>query len=914
MNINRNKTMAITIAVLLTLSITASMALLPNAAAHTPVWNIPTYAYINVSPNPVGEGQSVLVIMWLDKLFSPETLTSNGYKFHNFELTITAPDGTKIENTFSIIVDSTSAEDYSFTPNQAGTYTLNFTFPGQAFNQYDHPTVDAFGNPEQLINDTYLPSSATTTLTVQQTPVTLIPLPPLPTQYWTRPIYGENPNWSTISSNWLGEGSPVEPSFGSGDINAYSANSPIYLTAAGLNVFPGDAIGPLTSHVMWTKPIQSGGVVGGNNFAIQGDTYFEGSAYINRFTNPIIVDGMLFYQAPLNYNSEAGSPPQISGTFCVNLQTGQQIWESNAVPAGQLSFGYIYDAQDINNKGVVQPILFTSDANTLNFYSPPIVSAFGHPFGTSFWEAFDAFTGNWLFNVTNVPGNGLPETMGPNGEHIRYIATEGADGTWYLAQWNSSRIWNWSNFGFPNVNAALGAVDASDRSMFDWNITLPSTIPSDFQEIAAFAGNMILCENGTMPILSTGESFAEISSSAPYTYFAINLNSTKGAVGSVLWWNTLDAPPGNVTVLLGPADPSTGVFTEAYMETRQWVGYSLYTGQKLWGPTASQAPLDYFGNPITPDVQGQFAYGNLYSMGYSGILYCYNAMSGNLKWTYGNGGEGNSTRATDTPFGDYPTFINAVGDGVIYTVTSEHTVNTPIYKGALTRAINASNGEEIWTLSDYTGEFAAMSYAIADGYATFFNGYDGQIYSVGKGPSATTANAELFGSAVVISGTVMDVSVGTAQPEQAADFPHGVPCTSDASMSQWMSYVYQQQPKPTNFTGVPVEISVLDSNRNNRVIGTTTTNANGFYSLTWIPDIPGNFTVTATFTGTQSYYGSSANTAFFAGPAAATVAPTVTPLSGLASNNTLMYGLIAIAVLIIVGIGALAMIILRKRS
>ena len=34
-----------------------------------------------------------------------------------------------------------------------------------------------------------------------------------------------------------------------------------------------------------------------------------------------------------------------------------------------------------------------------------------------------------------------------------------------------------------------------------------------------------------------------------------------------------------------------------------------------------------------------------------------------------------------------------------------------------------------------------MSYAIADGYATWFNSYDNQIYSVGRGPSATTVEA-----------------------------------------------------------------------------------------------------------------------------------------------------------------------------
>ena len=57
-----------------------------------------------------------------------------------------------------------------------------------------------------------------------------------------------------------------------------------------------------------------------------------------------------------------------------------------------------------------------------------------------------------------------------------------------------------------------------------------------------------------------------------------------------------------------------------------------------------------------------------------------------------------------------------MGNGIIYTVASEHTINTPIYKGALERAVNATTGAEIWTISGYTGEFSAMSYAMADGY------------------------------------------------------------------------------------------------------------------------------------------------------------------------------------------------------
>ena len=88
---------------------------------------------------------------------------------------------------------------------------------------------------------------------------------------------------------------------------------------------------------------------------------------------------------------------------------------------------------------------------------------------------------------------------------------------------------------------------------------------------------------------------------------------------------------------------------------------------------------------------------------------------------------------------------------------------------------------------------------------------------------------------------------------------------------------------PTNVTGVPVTIAVTDSNGNTYNIGTATTNPNGFYSLNWTPQITGNYTVTATFPGTQSYYGSTATAAFYASTSA-TPAPTSTP-TNLASTQ-----------------------------
>jgi hypothetical protein len=232
---------------------------------------------------------------------------------------------------------------------------------------------------------------------------------------------------------------------------------------------------------------------------------------------------------------------------------------------------------------------------------------------------------------------------------------------------------------------------------------------------------------------------------------------------------------------------------------------------------------------------------------------------------------------------------------VVYLATDEHTVLNPIYKGATTTAINATTGQQIWQLSDYpsTWSVPGSEYVVADGYATFMNGYDNNVYSVGRGPSATTANTAAFGSSIVISGTVMDISAGTKESEQAADFPTGVPCASDASMTQWMAYVYQQQAQPTDFTGVPVQIAVLDSNGNHYPIGTATTDVNGRYTLTWMPTISGNFTVYATFAGTNAYWPSYGEASFYASPAP-TIAPTAAPQSNLATTADLMVGIVMV--------------------
>jgi outer membrane protein assembly factor BamB len=297
-------------------------------------------------------------------------------------------------------------------------------------------------------------------------------------------------------------------------------------------------------------------------------------------------------------------------------------------------------------------------------------------------------------------------------------------------------------------------------------------------------------------------------------------------------------------MLVGPVDPLNGVFIMEYRETMQWFGFDLNTGDQIWGPTDPENAWNYYSGTSGALTSNTVANGHLYTCGYGGVLYCYDTATGNLLWTYGNGGPGNSTDSGLEYPGRFPTFVKAIGgrnlnEGGIYTFYTEHTFTTPISKGALTRALNASDGTEIYTFKSATGEFGAGSFAIADGYTNFFNSYDSRIYTLGRGPSQTTVTvgpkSSTLGGTVIIEGTVMDVSVGLGTTEIEGRFPAGVPACSDSSMKDWMAYVHQQQLLPSDFKGVDVGISVVDANGNYRDLGTVTTDSKATTTLSGTP-------------------------------------------------------------------------------
>jgi hypothetical protein len=109
-----------------------------------------------------------------------------------------------------------------------------------------------------------------------------------------------------------------------------------------------------------------------------------------------------------------------------------------------------------------------------------------------------------------------------------------------------------------------------------------------------------------------------------------------------------------------------------------------------------------------------------------------------------------------------------------------------------------------------------------------------------------------------------------------------------------------------------VTLDVIDSNGNYRNIGTTTSDADGFYSFDWTPDIEGRYTVIATFGGSKSYYASHAETAFVVESAPeATPQPTQAPAS--LADQYILPGIGGIIVAIAVVGAVLVLLMLRKK-
>jgi hypothetical protein len=397
----------------------------------------------------------------------------------------------------------------------------------------------------------------------------------------------------------------------------------------------------------------------------------------------------------------------------------------------------------------------------------------------------------------------------------------------------------------------------------------------------------------------------------PYQVWAISL--TDGSQGSLLWKKSYTPPSGNMTVNLGPLDPVNRVWTTTTAEDMQYQGYSIADGSKLWETHITVPPMQFFSSGSGAGQRCVTAYGNIYTQGFGGEINAIDTATGALLWRFNDTQSG-----VDTSWGLIPTFIGVICDGKIYAFNNEHSPNSPLYKGYNIYCLNATTGEEIYRMLSWSGQTGGQGLStqiLADGTLVYYNYYDNQLYAVAKGPSQTTVTAtpkvSYNGDKVLVEGTVTDVSVGTKQTEQAARFPAGVPVISDASQSAWMEYVYMDQERPTNATGVPVVLSVIDPNGNYQVVGTTSSDSNGAFALAFTPQIAGQYVVYATFAGSGSYYGSHAETAIYVDEAAATATPMPTAAPS-AADLYFIPAVVGIIIAIVIAAAAIVLVLKKK--
>ena len=874
MKLSKNQAKSAVTAFLLTFAIAAALVALPSVNAHTPPWNIPTWAFVNASPNPwgLGSAEPVLIVFWLNQP-PPTAAGTTGDRWRNFTIDITTPSGS-VEHYGPFTSDPIGSSYMLYTPKELGTYTITFKFPGQTLSRVG-PT-GLLGPDSVYVNDTYMPSQATTTLTVTSTPLTYFQEAPLPVSYWTRPINENNQNWNVIASHWLGQSE-----FGA----TYLRYNPY-----------GRA--PDTAHVMWTYPLSWGGIVGGDHAIVDTMSFYSGTQYQLKFSNPIIMYGIVYFSLPVN-NAISGN-----GVTAVDLRTGQTLWTNPNISS--VTFGQLYDFESPNQHGTTGIYLWYTGTAVGTGITGPDQTAINQALGTtSFlgksyppgtvdlaayaaitnstqpvnalgsWIAVDPQTGKLLFNLTNVPSG--TRAYGPQGEWLIYN----------IGRANSTApftyLWQWNNTKLPGNDVPGGITqwlpglrNWNMSAAYDWNVTLsqplyptPAGNPTILQ---VFPGNLIFGQSSGLQ-QTPGTASGWLGTPDPFTLWVINLNASRAPIGQVLWQKNFTAPPGNITVSIGPADGETNVATLYYKETMQWLGIDMLTGNIIWGPVPAAgskaiSAWDYYTGTTALTAPIAIGYGRLYVGGYSGMVRAYNLKTGNLDWVFGNDPNNpkNSTLTVETAYGDYPTQVAAVADGKVYLVQEEHSLNAPAYHGAKVWCLNAATGEWLW---DMYGKTSWQEVAVADGYFVRLNLDDMRVYCHGPGPSATTVQASPSvvskGNSVLITGTVTDQSPNSDLKGTAA--------IADEDQGTWMNYMVTKTIAcPTNVKGVPVTLEAVAPDGTRIPIGTVTSDMGGLFKKLWTPPVEGEYTIIATFAGSKSYGPSFAETAI-----GVTAAPPASP-------------------------------------
>jgi hypothetical protein len=697
--------------------------------------------------------------------------------------------------------DKTGGTGVQYTPTMVGTYEVRTHFPEQVKTAADSYT----GPAGTIIEDSY---SEWLELVVIEEQLQYYPGHSLPNEYWTRPIDGQIREWYTIAANWL-ECSPPTAA------NPTSMNAPY------------NDYAPESAHILFRKPLTMGGLAGGT----MGEHGFEqGDAYVGKFggqgmygsQGPVIIGGVMFYN---QFESNGGSAVE-QWVNAVDLHTGEMLWSRPlTTPDGavlRLSFGQTFYWDSYNYHGVFDFLWATEGGGF-----------FG---GSQTWHAFDTFSGRWVCTYESIPSG--TRLWGPKGEIFIYSVDQ-RGGT--VSLWNSSRVI--SDEGSFNPQ---GVVRDASRGI-EWTVTVP--------ELPDLPGSVYKVRDGI--ILGADFSRGNVAPD-PANIWVIAVDNEEG-YAELLAHETWSPPCPQITV--EDVSVEEDLFIVSTKETRTTYGFRLSTAKQIWGPTPQRHYTDGWGHSSgnSWDIIAS-GYGKVIAGNYGGTVWCYNAETGAVEWTF-NTTDPYTEVLHNNAWRFRPSFV---ADGKLYIENTEHNPRDPQPRGAPIICLNLTDGEEIWRLPYRQGEWSSTM-IIGDSIIVAQDTYDQHFYVIGRGPSKITVEAPLTaltkGTSVMIRGTVMDVSPGTEDPKIAIRFPNGVAAISDDNMKDWMLHVYNQFECPADVEGVNVTLHIRDPH-GDWYSATVTSDRNGVFSHMWAPAIAGEYHVTAVFEGSKSYYGSQATTTF----------------------------------------------------
>ncbi len=814
-------------------------------AGETADFTIHPKAFLSVSPNPVGLGQEILVNVWI-------TFPSGEGKYMvGYTVTITKPDETQDTIKLkSYVADGTSW--FTYIVDQVGEWKFQFSFAGEWFpagyyrnGQYSTERTGDFANAIYNPSDYVAPAESPVTTLVVQNDQVMSWHRDLPNDYWTRPIQPNNREWNVIGGNYPWTQAIIAGIDGqcSWDDNWYGP----FVTA------------PNTPHIVWKRQGSLSGIIGGET----------GTASTR--SNPGLPDVIFMGRAYDTRTSFVSNVPTTCAS-CYDLRTGEIYY---AIPTSEGGVTPTYIAYW---EGVDTAVPGAGEAAS---YGAELLTLSGSGNNMRLYK-INPFTGAVTVNVS-LPNLGTTMFY-RNGYYLHFQPVE-TDYIYPVPDNPSVRTAR-SRTGFLVNWSVQGSTSNFDsRIVSNISVTIPNSLRTVYQTGSYGALGAYDPETG---ITVQEDRFIYGG------YYGSNFWAVDLVTGRMLW--NISTP---VTKMESGYRPTNtwnrhGVFV-AQMELGYWQARDVRTGKVLWETEMNDYPWGEFW------MYDLAAYENLViGCGYTGV-WALDEKTGEVAWHYVDEAPPFEVpyNSADGTIPCYAVQTIRIADGKVYVANSEHTPTQPATRGWGLICLNVTTGEKLWKISG-----SALSPGpAADGYLTAASSYDGYMYVLGKGKSATTIEAPstaiTLGESLVLRGTVLDQSL--AQP--------GTPCVSSDSMAEWMDYLHLQSPIPTNTKGVSISLDTLDPNSNFVHIGDVTTEGySGTFGYTWEPEVPGQYQVIATFMGDDSY-GSSFATTYItvseAPPATAAPEPVQIP-----DYMPMMYAILAVGIIAII-VGLIA--IFKKR-